>query len=254
MWNKFLVNQFGKEVNLNLSQLEGKSNLSPLIRGISSIKKFNGAEALLDVNKFKWEIGDGKLVYFWEDWWWSEGQLAHIFPRLYEITSAKFTSIFEFLLVWRNEERDSVLWIGELLPADAAQIMRVNEIVCSIKLQHCPDKLMWMNDRGPLASKAFLRYLTHSEQTPAWVTKEWHNLWRLKAPPKIKIFMCKVKWGVLPTNKFLHIRMPAVDPLCRWCLLEEESQNHMLWECVVARWIWAFIKNWWSLEKEFSRI
>lgn len=56
---------------------------------------------------------------------------------------------------------------------------------------------------------------------------------------------------MLPTTKFLKGRLKGNfvgSDICKWCNLEEESQEHILWDCELANWAWQFVANWWGIQ------
>ena len=45
---------------------------------------------------FKWKIGNGKEISFWEDNWAGCGVLTSVFPRLFSLSTAKVSKLAEF--------------------------------------------------------------------------------------------------------------------------------------------------------------
>ncbi|KAK1395129.1 hypothetical protein POM88_014185 [Heracleum sosnowskyi] len=41
---------------------------------------------------------------------------------------------------------------------------------------------------------------------------------------------------------------------CKWCNFFEESIEHIMWRCELARWGWCFLARWWSLGSNFLNI
>jgi len=52
-------------------------------------------------NAFKWKIGNGEEISFWEDCWAGSRALKNIYPRLFSLTSCKATKVVE-LGIWTN--------------------------------------------------------------------------------------------------------------------------------------------------------
>jgi len=50
---------------------------------------------------FKWKVGDGREISFWEDSWLNCGALKRVFPRLFSLSSAKAAKVAE-LGVWTD--------------------------------------------------------------------------------------------------------------------------------------------------------
>ncbi|CAF1828637.1 unnamed protein product [Brassica napus] len=55
--------------------------------------------------------------------------------------------------------------------------------------------------------------------------------WKLKCSPKLRHFVWKVLSGILPVAKVLKARGINCDPQCSLCGAEEETINHVLFEC-----------------------
>jgi hypothetical protein len=48
-------------------------------------------------------------------------------------------------------------------------------------------------------------------------------------------------FNTLPTRLGLSKKKIPVDPICSICQHEEESTTHILWECPLARNVWALV-------------
>lgn len=63
--------------------------------------------------------------------------------------------------------------------------------------------------------------------------------WKLKTAPKIKIFVWKALNGAIAVPERLQTRGLQVDRQCQVCGEANESINHILFSCPVARKVWA---------------
>jgi hypothetical protein len=70
----------------------------------------------------------------------------------------------------------------------------------------------------------------------------WNRLWKLKVPPKVKVFWWKVLHEFLPTKSVLHQRHIEPLPYCDICGAERETTLHVMTECTLARVFWREIK------------
>lgn len=74
------------------------------------------------------------------------------------------------------------------------------------------------------------------------------RIWKLKVPPKIQFFLWKLERIMLPTAELLSRSIGnSISPICKRCNLTTESQNHMLWNCDIAKNIWKGVADWWGL-------
>ena len=67
----------------------------------------------------------------------------------------------------------------------------------------------------------------------------WRSLWKLHVPNKIKVFAWRALHDSLPTRENLARRRIVTDGTCELCQRENESVLHALWECNVAKGVWA---------------
>lgn len=87
----------------------------------------------------------------------------------------------------------------------------------------------------PITSKAttmtaiydFLNAVNY-DQNP-W--QGWHYIWRLKVASRVKLFICKVADGKLPTGAYLYNLNIGHASLCHFCGIHSETANHLLWNC-----------------------
>ena len=63
--------------------------------------------------------------------------------------------------------------------------------------------------------------------------------WKLQCSPKLKHFVWQILSGILPVTKNLHSRRIKCNMQCQIYGDEEESINHVLFECPLALQTWA---------------
>lgn len=63
------------------------------------------------------------------------------------------------------------------------------------------------------------------------VKRFWKNIWRLKVPNKVKVFLWRACSSALPTKVGLHKRKIVNDNLCEQCWVEAEDEVHAVWNC-----------------------
>ena len=67
----------------------------------------------------------------------------------------------------------------------------------------------------------------------------WSKLWMLNVPKKIKVFGWRACQNILPTRANLRRRKVMDEDVCMLCSREAETGVHALWDCAVARDVWA---------------
>jgi hypothetical protein len=70
--------------------------------------------------------------------------------------------------------------------------------------------------------------------------KLWKMLWRLKAPNVVKMFMWRACHDTLPTKQNLLRRGVVSDAFCMIFEHEEETIQHILWNCPLAQDVWGY--------------
>ena len=78
----------------------------------------------------------------------------------------------------------------------------------------------------------------------------WNRLWKLSVPPKVRNFVWWASSNILPTQANLARRRVPIDPKCVVCGSSDETVLHILWQCPLARNVWALVKG--KLQKSDS--
>ena len=71
----------------------------------------------------------------------------------------------------------------------------------------------------------------------------WRGLWKLKVPPKVHTFLWRACTGCVPTRENLHKKRISEEERCELCYHHSETTSHVLWECPMARNVWALFKG-----------
>jgi len=195
-------------------------------------------------------VGGADKFRFWEDPWLDTVMpLREKYPRLYNISSQKQTTIscmgtsnstrWEWNLTWRRDLLESELLLADTFIGDLAQ-QQVHP--------HREDKWIWKHDHsGYYSSKSgydlIWRKLMGSLQTSDFV-----DLWKLKIPAKSATFGWRLIKDRLPTKMNLIRRQVLVnDRLCSFCGLKDEEAEHLFFNCSCTLPLWWESLSWANL-------
>ncbi|KAK9988426.1 hypothetical protein SO802_028665 [Lithocarpus litseifolius] len=73
--------------------------------------------------------------------------------------------------------------------------------------------------------------------------KMWKRIWSINVPPKVRTFIWRACSNILPTKTNLFQRKMRVNPTCSMCGQHVETTEHILWECPLARNVWALVRG-----------
>lgn len=79
----------------------------------------------------------------------------------------------------------------------------------------------------------------------------WKHIWRIKAVPRVKLFIWKVAHGKLPTGAYLYNLNLGPETCCHFCGIHSETIEHLLWYCRCSRLCWNTIFSWLGLHHSF---
>ena len=71
----------------------------------------------------------------------------------------------------------------------------------------------------------------------------WRKLWKLKIPPKIRIFWWRSIHNYLPSKQELKRRHVTQEDFCEVCGMQGESIYHIAFDCTIAKRFWQATKE-----------
>ena len=157
--------------------------------------------------------------------------LKEKFPDLFAICNTNVVSVEGMARNgWRLTFRR---WLDV---AKQIQYRQLRDMITPLALSKEKDIPKWCWDgRGIFSVKSLYAHLC--ESTPRI---SHTNLWRAKLPLKIKIFMWLVEKNSILTRDNLTRRGWHGDKRCNFCL-ENESVNHLFFDCSMARYVWSLV-------------
>ncbi|XP_017245293.1 uncharacterized protein LOC108216944 [Daucus carota subsp. sativus] len=250
MWNKIMSEKYGPLWHYDLSNIDLKV-CSPIVQSIIGIHANPVASKLVNPQNFKWRLGNGSKIYFWEDWWTEDQPLCRKFPGLYSVASVHHLLVKDFLHLWLKFPDDPLvnneLWLGSLSHDHLNELHALSVILQNMNLLHGNDTLLWLQGVNPFTTKSCYAMLEPPTALSHQQSFIWRLIWAMKVPPKIHAFLWKVQWNILPTRAFIGNRIEGSIKECPWCTSSIETVDHLLWQCQLAVWGWGFISKWWSI-------
>jgi hypothetical protein len=132
---------------------------------------------------------------------------------------------------------------------EAEEILKIKP---GVSLSH--DVTAWAFEKNGFYSvRSAYRLLKESQMADAMASsseagasgdgRAWSLLWKLDAPPKVRVFWWRVLHDALPSKVKLKRRHVAKESFYEVCGDPEESVYHVIWQCPVAKCFWAEIKR-----------
>lgn len=76
----------------------------------------------------------------------------------------------------------------------------------------------------------------------------WRKIWKLRLPPKVRIFMWKASRDFLPTEVNLLAHHIPIRGACSLCNFHYASTTHCLIFCLVVKEVWKNTPFWFCLK------
>ncbi|KAJ0264716.1 Reverse transcriptase zinc-binding domain-containing protein [Hirschfeldia incana] len=202
----------------------------------------------------KWIVGDGKKIRVWEDRWLhsqpatpaqGEGQIS--FPNM---------KVEDLMLQGAGEWNEQL--VTSLMKQEDARYI-LNTRLSSTMKQDTP---IWnYTSTGEYNVKSgyhlcnqLLNIQRSGQQENRGLSEELKrscfSIWSLTLPPKIKTFWWRILHDGLPVAENLRKRNIKIDNACQICGEYPETQDHMFFQCRVAKEIWTMAPTRFGNEEE----
>jgi hypothetical protein len=172
---------------------------------------------------YKWRVGDGSKIRFWEDLWIGSSSLVIQYWKIYCIVNEQNKIIVE-------------LWDGVNLKCTFRRCVDVRlynlweevvNIASSIELSGEEDELIWQFDSsGIYFSQSLYAVINFRGVTPVYVPA----VWSLLIPPRVYFFLWLLSKNKLLTRDNLEKRKRVYDKTCLLCN-EMETVRHLFYDC-----------------------
>ncbi|KAE8681632.1 hypothetical protein F3Y22_tig00111311pilonHSYRG00173 [Hibiscus syriacus] len=205
-----------------LVSLEDIKKASITWRGIVKNLSSESTAKWMSGKSFRWIVGDGKSVLFWEDMWLGESPLRSRYPRIYRLALRKYITVRDMISAgeWKNLD-SSALFERQLLDREFNTVRIIKREVDDVSLNpFLTDRIIWVHETdGLFMVKKLTDLLLSDEYFEDVCLFIFDRIWSLKVPPKVKYFLWMLKLNRVPTKVFLFnrgIKLSDAQRLCPW--------------------------------------
>ncbi|XP_026399319.1 uncharacterized protein LOC113295179 [Papaver somniferum] len=192
-------------------------------------------------NKIFWQISSGNSVKIWEDPW-IPNQVNHLLP-LPDILPENIMHVSDLMT------GGNISWNIDILHQLFSQQI-VDEIQkIFLNGNNAEDILIWSPTvTGKFSTKSCYKILSENiPSSSAMHEFPWRKFWSFSfIPPKIMVFTWKLIYNGLPVNQNIKRFVSQIDPSCTFCKQEEESIEHLFFNCP---WSVTILEN---ISREFA--
>jgi len=214
-------------------------------------------------SKLAWKIGSGEKVRIGVDPWQGSSHHHIMAPRVLEaLNSRGFVSLNQLA-----DASNSTIWAQGWRTArsfglEEELIPEMDRFIKALKYSHIrlrerEDTLIWDKDPSgiytPKAGYSAISLESLLHDAKWW----WKSLWKLKCPPKSKIFMWCILENKVPTWDKLQKRNVYGPGWCCLCKNAEETITHLFLQCKFVAAVWeecsklsSFHYRWEGLDME----
>ncbi|XP_058756625.1 uncharacterized protein LOC131629842 [Vicia villosa] len=178
----------------------------------------------------QWVIGNGKSTLFWLDNWLGDSlvNILHI-PKVFHrhLTS----KICDYV------DNNNWSFHDNVYTAFPSLLERIKKII-HLPLIAEEDDLIWKElDNGHLNLKSAYRFFHASTPAASWKT----FLWSPNVPPSHSMIVWRLINNKIPTDENMSIRGFAFPSICNLCNSNQETSQHLFFDCVYVRKIWDWL-------------
>ncbi|WVZ51083.1 hypothetical protein U9M48_002262 [Paspalum notatum var. saurae] len=185
-------------------------------------------------------IFGGNQARFWEDCWIEDKPLMEVYPSLYHIVRKKAVTVASVL----KSIPLNVSFHKSLTCDNLRAWYKLVSKVTNINLSEENDTFKWrLHKNGIFSVKSMYNNLILDNTIPVTC-----DLWKLRIPLKIKIFLWYLRTEVILTKDNLAKRRWQGSTKCCFCHADETIQ-HLFFDCHLARGTY-WIRSWSPLFKE----
>jgi len=189
----------------------------------------------------KCELGNGASVCFWDDLW-TDSVLSQTYPRLASFARNEDASVMEIM---EADDLDTIFF----LPLSQQACEELEMLQAHLEDQPYDEEAAdhWVPTWGNTytARRFYSQVFNNLDAHPAYKI-----VWRSRCTPRVKFFAWLVLVDRLNTKTMLQRRHLNIqgDAMCVMCdAREEETLDHLFFECQFAKECWATIQIDWDV-------
>ncbi|KAK9056025.1 hypothetical protein SSX86_027112 [Deinandra increscens subsp. villosa] len=210
---------------------------------ITSVFKELADEGIQFWDDAKATPGVSTSIKFWHDTWLTHTNLKSMFPDLYLFEKCKSCKVDERVLSTNNGTTHS-RWNWKSQPASPSvlhSLAQLSSILQPFRFSSAHDHWVWLGCNSLQFSTGSIR--KRLEQSLA--DYPFKHQWSSWIPSKVDIFVWKAALNRNPVKTELLKRGIALQySSCSWCSITDETTNHTLFDCIVARETWGLVASW----------
>ncbi|WMV25761.1 hypothetical protein MTR67_019146 [Solanum verrucosum] len=184
-------------------------------------------------------VANGNKTRFWKDNWHEVGIMELVFPDIFNLVLHQQYTIAE---MWTSDG-----WsLNFRRHCNDWEVQRVADFLSKLDqfpgVQAGEDHLWWQgNSKGIFKVNAAYKIMNQSNQRIAnW---PWKQIWRIKAPHKVSIFVWLLAKEATLTVDNLMSRGMTLCSRCFLCKETAETVNHLFLHCPFTAHLWRIIIN-----------
>ena len=191
-------------------------------------------------------VGDGRDTLFWHDTWVGDTSLKLKFPRLFDLSVNKESTVEEMTRLGWEVGGMGWEWRRRLLVWEEESVEECSVLLHNVVLQVIVhDTWRWLLD--PILGysvRGAYNFITTTGTTVDrnLVDEVWHRL----IPLKVSLFVWRLLHDRLPTKDNLARRgsIPATDTACSSSCGNLETSKHLFLDCATLSSLWSLVLHW----------
>ncbi|GKV39338.1 hypothetical protein SLEP1_g47120 [Rubroshorea leprosula] len=203
------------------------------------------------VEGFKWEVGEGNKVDFWQERWAGDKTLRDLCPRLYALAVKKEGKVSDMGKWDEGRWAWHVEWRRGTIGREKDEEGVLEKALEGVKLKEgVRDVWKWRHEMdGKYVVKTAYVFLDSMES--ALEDQICKLIWCRLVPSKVAFFRWRLCLNRLPTKENLQkrgVQLQEEGMFCEFCNGVVEEANHLFCICYKTWLVWVEVLNWWGLE------